>query len=637
MDMRPDLMDEREVLTRFKAGSLERGQAVRILTTLMSVGVAESVPTGPARTAPPTVVAAPEPERTAAPRLVAHTAQDAEEAGGADAETATDGYAVVGIAGRYPLAADLLAHWQNLRDGRDTSSAGPDDRPSGPPLATGQRGHFLSEVAEFDAEFFGLTPAEAALMDPQARLFQETVWEALEDAGCTGSRLDSLTGPDGRPRAVGVFAGVGAADYALLAAEGWARGHREMPSSGHRDLAVGLAARLRLSGPAQAVDSAGTSALDAVHLAVGALRRGECAAAVAGGVELLLHASRGRDAAGEGVGAIVLKPLARALADGDQVHAVLRETVVGGPARPVPAVAAGRATVVRETHETTSRRIGDAGAAIGIAALTSAVLQLRAGVLAPTGQRTAPVAWPRARDERGRELPRTAVVELAAAQGLGIVGVLEEFLPPADSAARPEPARTAAARDELVLLSAPTPAHLTALAARLADWLAPAAPGGRAEAPTAPPALGELARTLRAGRAALPCRLALTVKDLPQLIAFLGEFVADPGAARGGRIRGADLRAGAADPYALAGAPETRDYLAALWRGNRLEQLTRLWLSGLPIDWAALEQRTGAGAMVVPLPPSVFLRRPMWLGDARVTGAPKGSTEEVGAAMEPTG
>ena len=113
--------------------------------------------------------------------------------------------------------------------------------------------------------------------------------------------------------------------------------------------------------------------------------------------------------------------------------------------------------------------------------------------------------------------------------------------------------------------------------------------------------------------------------------------MADPGAARDGRIRGADLRAGAADPYALAGAPETRDYLAALWRGNRLEQLTRLWLSGLPIDWAALEQRTGAGAMVVPLPPSVFLRRPMWLGDARVTGAPNGSTEEVGAAMEPTG
>ena len=160
-------------------------------------------------------------------------------------------------------------------------------------------------MAEFDAEFFGLTRAEAALMDPQARLFQEIVWEALEDAGYTGSRLDSLTGPDGRPRAVGVFAGVGAADYALLAAEGWARGRREMPSSGHRDLAVGLAARLRLSGPAQAVDSAGTSALDAVHLAVGALRRGECAAAVAGGVELLLHASRGRDAAGEGVGAMV--------------------------------------------------------------------------------------------------------------------------------------------------------------------------------------------------------------------------------------------------------------------------------------------------------------------------------------------
>ncbi|RCH65554.1 polyketide synthase [Streptomyces sp. SDr-06] len=645
MDMRSDLMDEREVLTRFKAGSLERGQAVRILTTLMSVGVADSVPTAPERTATPTVVTAPEPARTEQPRPTLRPAPEPmtpavtepHEADGADAVPATDRYAIVGIAGRYPLAPDLLAHWKNLRDGRDTSCAGPLDRPSGSPLEPGLRGHFLGEVAEFDAEFFGLAPAEAALMDPQARLFQEIVWEALEDAGCTGPRLDSLTGPDGSPRAVGVFAGVGAADYSLLAAEGWARGHREMPNSGHRDLAVGLAARLRLSGPAQAVDSAGTSALDAVHLAVGALRRGECAAAVAGGVELLLHPSRGRDEAGEGVGAIVLKPLARALADGDQVHAVLRATTIGGPTLRAPADVAGRAAAVRETYETTARRIGDAGGATGIAALTSAVLQLRAGVLAPTGPRPAPVAWPRPRDEQGRELPRTAVVELAAAQGPGITGVLEEFLPPAQSAARPERDHRAAARDELVLLSAPTPAHLAALAARLGDWLTPAASGGRGEGVTALPALGELARALRVGRAALPCRLALIVRDLPQLRSALGEFAADPDAVRGGRVRSADLRSGAADPYALAGVPETRDYLAALWRGNRLEQLTRLWLSGLPIDWAALEQRTGAGAMVVPLPPSVFLRRPLWLGGAHVTGAPNGNTGEVGAAMEPTG
>ncbi|MFI6652186.1 beta-ketoacyl synthase N-terminal-like domain-containing protein [Streptomyces sp. NPDC050529] len=622
-------MDEREVLTSFKGGSLERGQAVRILTTLMSVGVAASVPAVLARTAPPTADAAPEP--------VVHTVREAQEAGGADAASATDRYAIVGIAGRYPLAADLLAHWQNLRDGRDTSSTGPLHRPGGSPLEPGRRGHFLGEVAGFDAEFFGLTPAEAALMDPQARLFQEIVWEALEDAGCTGSRLDSLTGPDGRPRAVGVFAGVGAADYALLAAEGWARGCREMPNSGHRDLAVGLARRLRLSGPAQAVDSADSSALDAVHLAVGALRRGECAAAVAGGVELLLHRSRSRDAAGEGVGAIVLKPFDRALADGDQVHAVLRETVVGGPAPSVPADAAGCATVLRETHETTLRRIGDAGAATGIEALTAAVLQLRAGVLAPTGQRTAPAAWPRPLDARGRELPRTAVVEPAEAQGPGITGVLEEYLPSGESSARPEQDRKAAARDELVLLSAPTPAHLTAFAARLADWLAPAASGARGDGPAALPALGELARALRAGRAALPFRLALIVRDLPQLIASLDEFVADSAVARGSRIRTADLRGGADDRYALAGVPETRDYVAALWRGNRLEQVTRLWLSGLPIDWAALEQRTGAGGMVVPLPPSVFLRRPMWLGGAPVTGAPKGSAGEAGAATEPTG
>lgn len=205
---------------------------------------------------------------------------------------------------------------------------------------------------------------------------------------------------------------------------------------------------------------------------------------------------------------------------------------------------------------------------------------------------------------------------MAEAQGPGITGVLEEYLPSGESSARPEQDRKAAARDELVLLSAPTPAHLTAFAARLADWLTPAASGARGDGPAALPALGELARALRAGRAALPFRLALIVRDLPQLIASLDEFVADPSVARGSRIRTADLRGGADDRYALAGVPETRDYVAALWRGDRLEQVTRLWLSGLPIDWAALEQRTGrrrhgrsAAPFGVPAPPDVAGRR----------------------------
>lgn len=171
-----------------------------------------------------------------------------------------------------------------------------------------------------------------------------------------------------------------------------------MPESGHWSLAGRLSGLLGLSGPAQAVDTAESSALVAVHLAVGALRRGECAAAVAGGVELLLHPSRGRQGAGEGVGAVVLKPLARALADGDHVHAVVRSTSTG--------TSAWTGTPeLRETRETTVCRVGHAGAVTGLAALTAAVLQLRYGILAPARGSDTATPWPRPRDARGQELP----------------------------------------------------------------------------------------------------------------------------------------------------------------------------------------------------------------------------------------
>ncbi|MEV3994014.1 polyketide synthase [Streptomyces sp. NPDC049837] len=584
-------MDEREILTRFKAGTLERGLAVQLLAEL------EAAPEEPAPAAVPEAVAVPEPEPAPAPAPVRGSESDA------------DRFAVVGIAGRYPLAPDLRAYWQNLREGRDTSSDAPLGRPGGTPLKAGERGHFLDGAAEFDADFFGLTADSARLMDPQERLFLETAWEALEDAGCTGARLDALTGPAGEPRGVGVFVGVSAADYALVAAEGWARGEREMPAGGHWRLAGRLASLLGLSGPAQAVDAAEASALVAVHLAVGALRRGECAAAVAGGVELLLHPSRGRRGAGEGVGAVVLKPLTRALADGDHVHAVVRSTSAG------TGDGATSGAGLRETRETTARRVGDAGAATGLAALTAAVLQLRHGTLAPAQDGASAAPWPRPHDERGRELPRVAAVEVAGAGGgpLGARAVLEEYVP----ARRPEAGHGAGRdeRDELVLLSAPTPAHLAATAARLADRLA-ADKGGRA-------ALADVARALRTGRAARPCRLALVARDVPHLVGALRDFVrrgpdglAD-GLADGTGVRFVDLRAGGADPLGLGDAPETRDYLAALWRGGRVEQLTRLWLSGLDVDWAALEHRPGADGTVpplVPLPPSAFLRRPLWLG-----------------------
>lgn len=201
--------------------------------------------------------------------------------------------AIVGLAGRYPGADDPEAFWENLLVGKDTVGDLPTDRWRS---AGGVRakGHFLDRVDSFDPAFFGLSAREAAFTDPQERLFLEVAWEALEDAGLAGARLDALTAPDGEPRSVGVFAGITSADYPLLGAERWAAGHRDMPSGHFWSLPNRLSYLLDLRGPSQPVDTACSSSLVALHLAVEALRRGECAAALVGGVNLYLHPSRFR-------------------------------------------------------------------------------------------------------------------------------------------------------------------------------------------------------------------------------------------------------------------------------------------------------------------------------------------------------
>ncbi|MGW4377903.1 beta-ketoacyl synthase N-terminal-like domain-containing protein [Streptomyces albidoflavus] len=598
-------MDIREILTRYKDGSLDRGSASQLLGALAP---RDAEPDEAAPPAPP--------ENPAVPGLPTADAEADGETGARGFEgltgTDTDAVAVVGMAGRYPGAAGLDAFWQNLSEGRDTSAEAPADRPGTPLLGPGERGHFLDAVDAFDPEFFGLTEDEGRLMDPQERLFLETAWEALEDAGCTGSRLDALAGPGGRPRAVGVFVGAASADYALLAAESWARGGRRTPRGGHFPLAGRLCAQLRLTGPAQAVDTSWSSGLVAVHHAVQALRRGECAAAVAGAVELLLHPSRARGGVGEGVGAVVLKPLRRALADGDQVYAVLRATSAGGPEPAAGADGFG----LRETRGATVRRIGDAGAATGVAALTGAVLQLRHGVLAPVD------GGERARPWQGARRALVSFGESGEPGGLGAHLVVEEFVPCESRAAveallAPAPRNAgedSAGRDEHVLLSAPTPRHLTAAARHLAGWL-------EATGPDAVD-LPALARALRAVRSEQPCRVALRARDVAGLVAELRRFAADDGSLM-------DLRDGRGDPLGLGGLPETADYLAALWRSGHTDQLTGLWLSGVRIDWAALEGGASGGRRhaATPLPGSPFLRRPLWLepdGPAPVPGERRG-------------
>lgn len=613
-------MDEKEVLTRFKNGHLDRAQVAALLT-------------GAGTGTGPVVLTLPEPSAAAAVAEAAVAVAVAEPVSGGRTDAAPAGaVAVVGMAGRYPGAPDLAAFWRYARDGHDTASTPPPGRPGE------ELGHYLERVQDFDPEFFGIDAHEAALMDPQERLFLETAWEALEDAGCTGGRLDALTAADGTPRSVGVFTGAGPGDYALLAARTWSRERpRPMPRGGQWSLPNRLSSLLGLTGPSQSVDTAESSVLVALHLALAALHRGECAAALVGGARLLLHPSGRYPGAGEGVGALLLKPLARALADGDGIHCLVRGSAVGhtapdptapGPGRgsrsagvrtertrrtggPAPAAApAGRVLrealkaagvggedgVVREGAEAVRGLVGEAGAATGVAALTRAALQLGHRAPAP-GAGRAPGAGAREGEGHG---PRRICVGVRGAGGVDAEVVLEEYLPEEYLPEATEPPlvpERAAVGPELFLLSAPTPAHLAATARRFVDLL-----GGTGPVPP----LDRLARGLRTGRAAMDCRFAAVVGDSGELLRALEEFVRDGAPC-------ADLRGGGADPLGLGNVPETDGYLAALWQAGHLHQLRGLWLSGLDVDWAALEP-SGGGAAGAALPASAFLRVPLWLG-----------------------
>ncbi|MEU0039274.1 beta-ketoacyl synthase N-terminal-like domain-containing protein [Streptomyces sp. NPDC006333] len=633
-------MDTREILTRFKGGTLQREHAVALL------GGAASPAGTPAR-----------------PRPAVRPAADREPPPGPGAGGA-EPCAVVGMQGCFPYADDLDAFWHHALE-QHTPTASP---PRG-----GDR--FTDGTREFDAgllALFGPDTAGAAVLDSRERLLARSAWQTLESAGYAGARTDRLTGPDHAGRSVGVYLAAGPADNTPT-------GHTPTghTPTGYTPGGPGPAGRLSrlldLRGPSLSVDTGASSFLTALHLALGALRAGECEAALAGAVELPprpahqpphtgtdtgIHtgtgtgirtgtdagADAGVGAGGGGVVVVLLKPLSAARAAGDRVYAVIRAGAAGHPGR-LGAVAhharlVGRALAaagltapaadpgpeglgaglvvadglealgiaVRESARTAGPAGdtgGDAGVVAGATALARAVGQLRHATLLPGPGRAAPAVWEPARRDDGTPVPRRALVGVSGPPAADAVLVVEEAPPAHRPPARPGPPRPARhpAHAELVLLSAATPRQLAATAAQFARWLTGAAAHG------GPPGadLAAVAHELRLGRAALRCRLAVVAHTVTGLAAQLAAFAepAGPGRHPAG-VRSADLR-DAGDPLLLDGLAETRAYVAALWQGGRLEQLTRLWLAGADIC-AVLPAHPGPAA--IELPPTVLQPRP---------------------------
>ena len=266
-----------------------------------------------------------------------------------------DDIAIIGIGCRFPgQASSAEAFWQLLDQGIDAISETPSSRWSTQEyydpdiLAPGKMatkwGGYLQRVKDFDAGFFGVKEKEATLLDPQQRILLETSWHALEHAGL---RPDTTAGND-----IGVFVGISNVDYDRHCSR---LGACSEPYAG-TGIATSIAAN-RLSyfydwhGPSVALDTACSSSLVAIHQACNSLQQQECGIALAAGVNLILSpdlsitfsksgmmASDGRcktfdDSAdgyvrSEGCGVVILKPLAQAQQDGDNVIAVIKGSAV---------------------------------------------------------------------------------------------------------------------------------------------------------------------------------------------------------------------------------------------------------------------------------------------------------------------
>jgi acyl transferase domain-containing protein/NAD(P)-dependent dehydrogenase (short-subunit alcohol dehydrogenase family)/acyl carrier protein len=258
--------------------------------------------------------------------------------------------AIIGMAGRFPGASTLDQFWTNISSGVDSITDVPKDRwnidaiydpdPRAPNKSYLRQGGFLDDIYSFAPLFFHLSPREAAFVDPQQRLFLEIAWETIEGAGYGGASL--------RGTRTGVYVGVSSGEFLhsmitrqceMASYVGTGNSPSIIPNR--------VSYHLNLRGPSLALDTACSSSLVAIHLASQSLAQGETDYALAGAVGLTLHhgkwvyfskagmlsvdgrcktfdASANGYVPGEGIAAVLLKPLAAALRDRDTIHGIIR-------------------------------------------------------------------------------------------------------------------------------------------------------------------------------------------------------------------------------------------------------------------------------------------------------------------------
>ncbi|AUO47501.1 KR domain-containing protein [Pseudomonas ogarae] len=268
----------------------------------------------------------------------------------ASAHYRPDDIAIIGVAGEFPGADNLAQLWALLKSGSEAISLIPAQRwdwqldysadPKQPGASYGRHGGFLRRAKQFDPVFFSITPIEATRLDPQERRLLEMAYHALEDSGHFADPLEDT----------GVFTAAMFGHYQNLNATS------AVTSSSFASIANRISYTFNLQGPSLCIDTMCSGSLTALHLAINSLRSGECTQALVGAVNIMPHPgkfkllSAGRFLSpsgrchsfgieadgyvpGEGAIALMLKPLARAQANGDRIHGVIRASALNSGGR----------------------------------------------------------------------------------------------------------------------------------------------------------------------------------------------------------------------------------------------------------------------------------------------------------------
>lgn len=609
--------------------------------------------------------------------------------------------AIIGLSGRYPMADNVYQFWENLKAGKDCIIEIPDERWDYKKFYNSDKNHkgttyskwgsFISDVDKFDPLFFNISPREAEIMDPQERLFLQEAWKTLEDAGYTKKTLGT--------NQIGVFAGVMYGDYQLFHPNST---FKEQPNAFYASIANRVSYFFNFNGPSISLDTMCSSSLTTIHLACQSIKNKECELAIAGGVNVTIHPNKylrlaqqnflstdgrcrafGKDGdgyvPGEGVGAVLLKPLKKAEEDNDHIYAVIKSSSVnhGGKASgsTVPNPNAQASLIVKaiedskidprtisyiEAHGTgtslgdpieitgltkaykkftkdtqfcpigsVKSNIGHLESAAGISGLTKLLLQFKYKQLVPSihsdplnpniNFKESPFYVQNKLEEWKRPIiNKLEYPRRAGISGFGAGGSNSHIILEEYNKQAPLLSQDKT-ETQLVIFSARTKESLDSYIKELLTFLI------NLKTSNSLPSLSDIAYTLQFCREHMAHRLAITTNSVEELISTLEKYVAPkdklPENLEIGNIQSKRRKS----DYFIEG--EEGDKFVRMIADNRnFSKLAQMWVHGVDIDWSYLNKNNSYNK--VSLPTYSFSKKRFWVSKNLLHN----STTEAGQA-----